>query len=685
MTEEQASKAIEKLIEQIEYYNHKYYQEGVSEISDYAFDQLLVELERMEERYPQFRHPYSPTQRVGGTITKKFETVVHRFPMLSLANTYSREELMDFDVRVAKGLSGAEYEYVCELKFDGVAISLWYEDGILVRGVTRGDGLRGDDITNNVKTIRTIPLKVVVPAGLPRSFEVRGEVFMPRAEFNRLNCERENRGEELLANPRNTTAGTLKMQDSTIVAGRRLDCYTYSYLTESDVDLSHSAALSLLEKLGFNVSQTYSRCKTIEDVIRYVDAWEFKRLELPVDTDGVVVKIDNVKQQQTLGYTAKSPRWAIAYKYKAQRATTRLKGITYQVGRTGAITPVGELQPVFLAGTTVKRASLHNANEIERLDLRIGDYVFVEKGGDIIPKVTGVDLKQRPAGLEPVQFVRKCPECGTSLERVEGEAVHYCPNTEGCPPQVLGRIEHFIQRSAMNIEGLGPETIRGLLDKGKIGNIADLYTLRFDDLNGMQFRIYSEKKGNYTERSLREKSAANIIESIDRSRERPFDRVLFGLGIRFVGATVAVRLAGHFGNIDALMEAPLEELTSVPDIGDRIAESVVAYFSDEDNRKLIERLREYGLQLQAVEAPGPATLVLNDKTFVISGVFESFSREAIKEKIVNNGGKLVSSISSNVDFLLAGSNMGPAKKQKATKLGIRIISEEDFLSMIEDD
>lgn len=684
MTQEEANTKIGELIQAIDYYNTKYYQESISEITDYEFDQLLKQLEELEAQFPEFKYNYSPTQRVGGAITKHFETVVHRNAMLSLSNTYSEEELYEFDGRVSRGLAGQPYEYFCELKFDGVAISLWYEDGILIRAVTRGDGVRGDDITANAKTIRAIPLRLNNPEMMPREFEVRGEVFMPTEVFRQLNIEKEERGEALLANPRNSASGTLKMQDSRIVASRKLDSFMYYFQSDEKVVDTHEHAIALLEKAGFRVSPTYRKCKDINEVMDYIKTWETERFSLPVDTDGIVIKINSLAQQNQLGFTAKSPRWAIAYKYKAQSARTILKGITYQVGRTGAITPVAELEPVLLAGTTVKRASLHNANEIQRLGLKIGDLVYVEKGGEIIPKVTGVDVEGRPEGLPEFTYISHCPECGTELIRKEGEALHYCPNESGCPPQVLGRIEHFIQRKAMNIESLGPETIRGLLVHKKIENVADLYQLKFEDLEGLEFKVPSDKRNEgYAVRSLRQKSAQNIIDSIINSKARPFDRLLFGLGIRYVGSTVSEKLAWHFGDIRALAAASFEELISVPEIGDRIAESVIQYFSDEKNLQIIERMEQYGLQTKndiSEEIEGKN--VLNGKTFVISGVFTRVNRDGMTDLIKQHGGKLVSSISSKLDFLVAGENMGPAKKQKAEKLNISIVSEDDFFDMI---
>ncbi len=668
MTKEEAQKEIVELTEKINYHNELYYQKNTSEISDYEFDQLLEKLITLENDFPEFKYPDSPSQRVGGTITKEFETVYHKYPMLSLSNTYSTEELEDFDKRVAKGLNGEPYEYFCELKFDGVALSLTYQNGVLARGVTRGDGTRGDDITNNVKTIRTIPLRL--KGDCPQEFEARGEAFLPRENFTRLNREREDIGEEPYANARNTASGTLKMQDSSIVAKRGLDCYLYSMMSDGDGTSTHETSINDLIRLGFNVSPTYAKCANMAEVIDYIHRWETKRLELPLETDGIVIKVNSVKQQNVLGYTAKSPRWAIAFKYKAESAATVLKNITYQVGRTGAVTPVAELQPVFLAGTTVKRASLHNANEIARLDLRIGDTVYVEKGGEIIPKVTGVDHGKRPTGSVSVEYIKNCPECGTALVRYEGEAVHYCPNLTGCPPQIKGRVEHFIQRKAMNIDSLGERTINQLYEKGLVRSPADLYDLTFDDV--------------YQLEGFKDLSTQNLLKGIEASRETEFESVLFALGIRYVGKTVAEKLAGSLLNIDNLANATYEELIEVPEIGERIAQSVLSYFEEPENRREIERLKSAGVQMEIAEKENTAvSAVLSDKTFVVSGVFENFSRDQLKETIKNHGGKVISAISGKLDFLLAGDKMGPAKKEKAEKLGVRIISESDFLKMIE--
>ena len=680
MNLEAARAEVKTLSEKLRYYNKRYYQDSVSEISDYEFDQMLEKLITLETKFPVLLQDDSPSQRVGGTITKSFDTVVHEYRMLSLGNTYSEEELKDFDQRVRKNLETDDYEYICELKFDGVALSIKYENGVFRQAVTRGDGTKGDDITANAKTIRTLPLKVS-GENIPDKFEVRGEVFMPKDVFEKLNRSREAAGEEKLANPRNTASGTLKMQDSSIVASRKLDCYLYSLHGIDDID--HKDALDLMKSWGFNVSPTYKKCRTIDEVLEYIRKWETERHNLPLDTDGIVIKVNKQSQQTELGYTAKSPRWAIAYKYKAESVSTTLMGITYQVGRTGAITPVAELKPVLLAGTTVKRASLHNANEIARLGLQIGDIVFVEKGGEIIPKITGVDLTQRNPSGETFSYIINCPECGTELIRKEGEAVHYCLNDEGCPPQIQGRIEHFIHRNAMDIESLGPETIKGLLDNKLIKNYADLYSLTFDQINGLSFKLFSEKKGDYSVRSLREKSARNIIQSIEKSKSIPFPNVLFGLGIRYVGKTVAEKLAEHFLNIDRLAAATVEELVDVNEIGERIAISVRAFFDNENNRLLVEQLKLAGLKLayDVVETTKVSDM-FEGKTFVISGVFENYSRDELKELIIANGGKMVSSISGKLNYLVAGDKMGPSKLEKANKFGTTILTESEFQDMI---
>jgi DNA ligase (NAD+) len=667
MTAEQARKKILELTETINHHNDLYYQQHRTEISDYEFDQLLEQLIKLENEFPELRLPDSPSQRVGGTITKSFETEYHTYPMLSLGNTYSEEELRDFDSRVAKGLDGEKYEYFCELKFDGVSISLKYENGMLTKGITRGDGVRGDNVTANVKTIKSIPLRVT-GKDLPASFEVRGEVFMPKDVFLQLNKEREDIGEEKYANARNTTSGTLKMQDSSTVAKRKLDCFVYYLLGDNDMT-THEQGIHKLEKWKFHVSKTYQKCKNIQEVLDYIKHWENRRDELPLETDGVVIKVNSLEQQQQLGFTAKSPRWAIAYKYKAESMSTRLNSITYQVGRTGAITPVAELEPVFLAGTTVKRASLHNANEIERLDLRIHDYVFVEKGGEIIPKVTGVDWARRTKDSKPVHYITQCPECGTALVREEGEAAHYCPNTLGCPPQIKGRIEHFIQRKAMDIDSLGEQTIRQLYELGLVKTPADLYDLRKEDLLRLD--------------KVKDKTAQNILDGITQSKAAPFESVLFAIGIRFVGKTVAEKIARHFKNMDALATASAEQLLEAPEVGDKIAESVHQFFRNAENLREIKRLKEAGLNMTVVEKEVVMdSTVLNNKSFVVSGTFQKYERDDLKDVILKNGGKVLSSISGKLDYLLAGDNMGPAKREKAEKLGIPIISEEQFEKLL---
>jgi len=670
-----------KLTKELNYHNDLYYNKDQSEISDLQFDQLLKKLTSLEKEFPEYKQSDSPTHRVGGTITKTFNTVTHKYPMLSLGNTYNKEDLLEFDQRVEKGLGTSDYEYFCELKFDGVAISLTYENSVLQRGVTRGDGVKGDDVTNNIKTIKSIPLRLQSEKLL--SFEVRGEVFMPKDVFQAINEERASKEESLLANPRNTASGTLKMQDSSIVASRRLDCFLYSLLGEEPAKESHEASMKMLESLNFNVSPTYRKCDTIQDVFQYIDEWEQKRKELPLETDGIVIKVNSKQQQDELGFTAKSPRWAISYKYKSEAAETILNNVTYQVGRTGSITPVAELAPVLLAGTTVKRASLHNANEIERLDIRIGDTVFVEKGGEIIPKITAVNFDKRKPNSIKIEYLSKCPECNTLLIRKEGEANHYCPNTKSCPPQVQGRVEHFISRNAMDINHLGPSTIKGLFDKKIIENLSGLYTLTFDDINGLEFNLQDEETGEIKTRSIREKSAQNIIHSIESSKSRAFPQLLFGLGIRYVGKTVAEKLAEHFGSIDKIMLASLQEINEVDEIGERIAESVVEYFSIEGNQHIISNLRNAGLilKMEAKEVSDKAQIFAG-KQLVVSGVFEHFERESIKLIIKEMGGKIGSGITSKTDFLIAGNNMGPAKLEKATKLKTTILTENEFQNMI---
>lgn len=668
MTAKEAKKEVDRLTELINHHNELYYQKHTSEISDYEFDQLLNQLIQLEHQFPELKLPDSPSQRVGGDITKNFETVVHEYPMLSLGNTYSKEELLDFDKRVSKGLGSKDFEYFCELKFDGVSISLIYEKGILVKGITRGDGVRGDNVTTNVKTIRNIPLRIK-SKHLPLKFEVRGEVFLSKTAFAQLNKEREDIGEEVYANARNTASGTLKMQNSGEVARRKLDCYVYYLLGENLNFQSHADAILQLEKWGFNVSPTYTKAKSINQVFDYITKWGNKRLELPLETDGVVLKVDNLLQQRKLGFTAKSPRWAISYKYKPESQSTKLKSVTYQVGRTGAITPVAELEPIQLSGTTVKRASLHNANEIERLDLRVGDYVFVEKGGEIIPKVTSVDLARRDKKSKPIEYITKCPECGTKLIRHEGEAAHYCPNEKSCPPQITGRIEHFIQRKAMDIDSLGEKTISQLYQLELVKSPANLYALTKNDLAQLE--------------GFKDLSISNLLNGIEKSKEAPFEAVLFALGIRYVGKTVAEKLANHFKTMDALAAASYEELLEAPEVGEKIASSIVSYFKDKDNQKEISRLQKAGLQFTLMEKERKLlSNSLDNKSFVISGVFDKYGRDELKEIILAHGGRVLSGVSGQLDYLLAGENMGPAKRQKAEKLGVKIISEQEFEQML---
>lgn len=668
MTTAQATNEIQSLTDQINYHNDLYYQQNRSKISDFEFDQLLKKLIHLENLFPELKLPDSPTQRVGGTITKEFETVTHQYPMLSLGNTYSEEELRDFDERVAKGLEGATYEYFCELKFDGVSISLIYENGVLVKAITRGDGVRGDNVIANAKTIRTLPLKIKTK-NTPTNFEVRGEVFLSKEAFRQLNKEREDIGEETYANARNTASGTLKMQDSAEVAKRKLDCYLYYLLGEELATETHEESIRLIEEWGFQVSPTYQKCKNIDEVLQYVHRWEKKRGDLPLETDGVVIKVNRLDQQQLLGFTAKNPRWAIAYKYKAESTSTRLNGITYQVGRTGAVTPVAELEPVLLAGTTVKRASLHNANEIERLDLHAGDFVFVEKGGEIIPKVTGVDFAKRKNGALPIQYINECPECGAMLIRHEGEANHYCPNEKECPPQITGKIEHFIQRKALDIDSLGEQTIKQLFSLGLARTPADLYDLKKSDLLRLD--------------KVKDKSAQNMLDGISASKNAPFEAVLFGMGIRFVGKTVAEKLAGYFKSIDALANATCEQLLQAPEVGEKIAQSVVDFFADKQNQKEVARLKAAGLQMESNQKePEKVSNALGDKTFVISGTFANYERDQLKDMILANGGRVLSGVSGKLDYLLAGENMGPAKLEKAEKLGVKVIGIEVFEALL---
>jgi DNA ligase (NAD+) len=676
---------IEELSKQLEEHNYNYYVLSNPTISDFEFDKMLEELIRLETEYPQYLRSDSPSQRVGGQVTKEFKSVKHKYPMLSLSNTYNETDVRDFDDRIRKaGLT--DHEYVCELKYDGVSISLTYTKGELRQAVTRGDGEKGDDITTNVKTIKSIPLKLR-GKGFPEEFEIRGEIFMPKKEFLRINEEmrkqlieegydEEEIFERQLKNPRNATSGTLKQQDSKAVAARNLDCYLYSLLGDQLPFASHYENLIEAKTWGFKVSPDMEKVSSVEDVLKYLEKWDKKRHHLEVETDGVVIKVNSNEHQKFLGFTAKSPRWAIAYKFKAQQVSTVLESISYQVGRTGAITPVANLKPVLLAGTTVKRASLHNADIIEKLDVRVGDTVFVEKGGEIIPKIIAVDLTKRKAEdlfgnrSEPTKYITHCPECGEKLIRSEGEASHYCPNEAGCPPQVKGRIEHYVGRRAMNIDSLGGETIAQLFAAGLIHNIADLYELKKEDLLKLE--------------RMAEKSASNLLAGIEASKKVPFERVLFAVGIRHIGETTAKKLAHYFKSIDALSKANVQELLEVGDIGERIATTIVEFFANEKNAEIIRRLKEHGVQMElSEEQMSSASDKLKDKSFVVSGVFSKFSRDEIKKVIEQHGGKNVGSISGKTSYVLAGENMGPEKLKKAEKLGVPVISEDDFIKMIE--
>lgn len=670
MSPAEAKKRIESLSAELRQHNYNYYVLAMPAISDYDFDKKLEELIGLEKSFPEFAEPDSPTQKVGGYITKEFVTVKHRWPMLSLGNTYNEQELLDFDQRVRK-IIGDDFEYVCELKFDGLSMSLTYENGRLLRAVTRGDGIQGDDVTTNVKTISTVPAKLR-QGEYPAEFEIRGEVFMHLKAFERLNTERIENGEIPYANPRNFASGTIKMQDSSEVARRPLDCFLYFLYTDKPVFKTHWESLQAIKDWGFHVNEHSRLCKNIDEVFDFIRGWDKRRFTLSYDIDGIVIKVNSYGQQQELGFTAKSPRWAIAYKYKAEQAETQLLSVSYQVGRTGAVTPVANLHPVFLAGTTVKRATLHNADEIEvRLKLHEDDWVYVEKGGEIIPKITGVNLEKRKPGASPIRYLTHCPACGTLLLRNEGEAANYCPNDNGCPPQIVGKMQHFIDRKAMDIDGLGDETIETLYQKGFIKQISDIYELK----NHAEALKQMDRFG--------EKSINNMLAGIEKSKQMPFERVLFGLGIRFVGATVAKRLAYHFKNIENLASASFEELTAAEEIGERIALSIIEYFADGRHKAEIAKLKELGLQFATNETERVlASDVLAGKTFLISGVFEKYSRDELKDLIEQNGGKMLSSISSKLDYLVAGENMGPSKLEKATKLNIPIINDDDLLGII---
>ena len=656
-----------ELREELHAHNHRYYVENAPEISDQEFDALMRELQELEARHPEMHDDNSPTQRVGSDLSSEFQQVAHRYPMLSLANTYNRQEVADWYESVSRGLHGADFEVCCEMKYDGLSISLTYENGRLVRGVTRGDGVHGDDVTANVRTIRCIPL-VLTGDDYPKDFEIRGEILMPWKVFENLNAEREKAEEPLFANPRNAASGTLKSQSSALVASRRLDAYLYYILGAELPSDSHYDNLEHARQWGFKISEGMRKVRTLDEIYAFIDKWDTERKNLPVATDGIVLKVNSIAQQRQLGYTAKSPRWAIAYKFKAERERTRLLDVTFQVGRTGAVTPVANMEPVQLAGTVVKRATLNNEDFIRSFDLHIHDYVYVEKGGEIIPKIVGVDVDSREEGAQPVEFAKVCPECGTPLVRYEGEAAHYCPNYASCAPQIKGRIEHFISRKAMNIDSLGPETVDEYYRRRLIRNVADLYDITVQDINGD---------------GSRERSARKIVEGIKASVEVPFERVVFALGIRLVGETSAKILARHFKNIDALMNATLDQLTQIDGIGEVMAKSVITYFHTPENQKIVERLRGYGLQMSLSEEQlASATDILAGKTIVISGVFQKHSRDEYKAMIEQNGGKNTGSISAKTSMVLAGENMGPAKLQKAEKLGIRIINEDEFLEMI---
>ena len=657
MTKEEAKKRIEQLTEELNTHNYQYYVLSEPTISDFDFDMLLEELQKLEEQFPEFASSESPTKRVGGAITKNFETVKHLYPMLSLGNSYSKDDILDFDNRIKK-LVDNELVYICELKYDGVAIGISYKNGKLERAVTRGDGVQGDDITDNVKTIRSIPLQLK-GNDYPDEFEIRGEIFYPKNVFEELNKDREEIGEELYANARNTASGTLKMQDSAIVAQRKLDCYLYFVLGKNLPFQTHFESIQKAGEWGFKIplekNKAIKKCKNIDEIFDFINYWDKERSKLNFEIDGVVIKVNSYARQEEIGFTAKTPKWAIAYKCKAERVATKLLEITYQVGRTGAITPVANLQPVLLAGTTVKRASLHNADQIEKLDTRVNDTVFVEKGGEIIPKIVGVKTEQRDIFSEPTQFITHCPECKTELVRNEGDAKHFCPNEWGCPPQIKGKMQHFISRKAMNIDGLGEETIDLLFQQGLAKNIADLYELTYEQLFQLE--------------SFKEKKSQNIIDGLKASKKIPFERVLYAVGIRYVGETVAKKLAKHFKSIDALMKASFEELINAEEIGEKIAQSILNFFSVEQNIELIERLREHGLKFELSEEQlANVTTKLEGLIFVVSGVFSKFSRDELKNSIEQNGGKVSGSISKKTSFIVAGENMGPSKLAKANDL-----------------
>lgn len=658
---------IQNLREELNQHNYNYYVLDQPTISDYEFDLKLAQLLELERQHPEFFDESSPTQRVGGAITKNFETVAHEHRMYSLDNSYSKEDLLEWEKRIQKVLGDVPLEYTCELKYDGASISITYVNGKLQRAVTRGDGFQGDDVTNNIKTIKSIPLQL--KGNYPPKFDVRGEIILPFAGFEKMNQELIEIGETPYSNPRNTASGSLKLQDSTEVAKRPLDCLLYFLIGNQLPFNSQFESLESARSWGFKAPKEAKLAKSLDEVFQFIDYWDTHRHNLPYETDGVVVKVNSFQHQEELGFTAKSPRWAIAYKFKSEQVATRLNSISYQVGRTGAITPVANLEPVQLAGTIVKRASLHNADQIEKLDIRVGDTVFVEKGGEIIPKIIAVDLAQRPLFTQPTHYITHCPECQTELVRSEGEANHYCPNFYGCPPQIIGRIQHYISRKAMDIEGLGGETVALLFNNGLVHDYADLYELTVEQILPLE--------------RMAQKSAENLVNGVALSKNIPFERVLFALGIRYVGETVAKKLAKHYKNIDALRQASLMDLILVDEIGERIAQSVIDFFDNQENQIIIERLKNYGIQFEIVEKINPnATDKLQGKTFVVSGVFSLYSRDELKQAIEDNGGKVGSSISAKTDYVVAGDNMGPAKLDKANKLNIPIISEEDFKAMI---
>ena len=658
---------ITALRDELQQHNYNYYVLDNPVITDLDFDMKMKELQALEAKHPEYFDEDSPTQRVGGGITKNFNTVAHEHRMYSLDNAYSKEELADWEARVQRGLGNAPVQYTCELKYDGASISMTYKNGKLAKAVTRGDGFQGDEVTTNIRTIKSVPLKL--KGDYPEKFDIRGEIILPLEGFAKMNQELIELGETPYANPRNTASGSLKLQDSALVAKRPLDCLLYSIIGSSLPISTQFEGLTKAREWGFKVPKEARLATTMDEVLEFIDYWDTHRHDLPYETDGVVIKVNDIHQQEELGYTAKSPRWAIAYKFKAEQAETKLNSISYQVGRTGALTPVANLEPVQLAGTTVKRASLHNADQIEKLDVRVGDTVFVEKGGEIIPKIIAVDFTKRPERLEPTKYITHCPECDTELVRKEGEAQHYCPNFYGCPPQIIGRVQHYISRKAMDIEGLGGETVALLFNSGLIENYADLYQLKKEQIVPLE--------------RMADKSAENLVNGIEKSKEIPFERVLYALGIRYVGETVAKKLAKHYKTIDNLADASLMDLILVDEIGERIAQSVVDFFENEQNRILVERLKGYGVQL---EAKATADTTVSDKlagqTFVVSGVFTQFSRDELKKAIEDNGGKVGSSISAKTNYVVAGDNMGPAKLEKAQKLGVNIISEEEFIKLL---